>query len=46
MTRHLAEVHVVKKAFKCPLCKKEFARENLMSHHIAKVHEEMQADKL
>ena len=45
MTRHLAKVHVEKKAYNCPLCEKEFAIKNLLNHHIAKVHEEIQADK-
>ena len=45
MTSHIAKLHVKKKAYKCPLCEKEFARKNLLNHHIAQVHEEMQADK-
>ena len=45
MTRHLAKVHVEKKAYNCQLCEKEFDRRNLLNNHIAKVHKEIQADK-
>ena len=45
MTRHLAKVHVEKKAYNCPPCEKEFARKNLLNHHIAKVHKAIKAEK-